>query len=63
MPPHADLAAAMAGTATFWAMPGLTVLGAVMLCSGPALSPVLISGLSSPFPSTATYPPVHADIK
>ncbi|MGW7824899.1 MFS transporter [Streptomyces puniciscabiei] len=40
------LAAAAAGTATFWAMPGLTVLAAVMLCSGLAASPMLISGFS-----------------
>ncbi|MEV5752695.1 MFS transporter [Actinoallomurus sp. NPDC052308] len=41
-----NLGAAAAGTATFWAMPGLTVLAAVMLCSGPAVSPMLISGFS-----------------
>jgi Major Facilitator Superfamily len=40
------LGAATAGTATFWAMPGLTVLAAVMLCSGLAVSPMLISGFS-----------------
>jgi hypothetical protein len=40
------LGAAAAGTATFWAMPGLTVLAAVMLCSGLAVSPMLITGFS-----------------
>jgi MFS family permease len=40
------LAAAAAGTATFWAMPGLTALAVVMLCSGLPLSPMLISGFS-----------------
>ncbi|GLY86935.1 MFS transporter [Actinoallomurus iriomotensis] len=40
------LGAAAAGTATFWAMPGLTVLAVVMLCSGLAVSPMLISGFS-----------------
>ena len=40
------LGAAAAGTATFWAMPGLTILAAVMLCSGLAVSPMLISAFS-----------------
>jgi predicted MFS family arabinose efflux permease len=40
------LGATTAGTATFWAMPGLTVLAAVMFCSGLAVSPMLISGFS-----------------
>ncbi len=40
------LGAAAAGTATFWAMPGLTVLAEVMLCSGLAVSPMLISAFS-----------------
>lgn len=50
VPVHRRLAvavcAAAAGTATFWAMPGLTALAAVMLVSGIALSPLLISGFS-----------------
>jgi len=37
---------AAAGTATFWAMPGLAALAAVMFCSGLTLSPMLISGFS-----------------
>jgi MFS family permease len=41
-----SLCAAAAGTATFWVMPGLLPLAAVMLVSGLALSPVLISGFS-----------------
>jgi MFS family permease len=40
------LGAAAAGTATFWATPGLAALAAVMLCSGLPLSPMLISGFS-----------------
>jgi MFS family permease len=40
------LCAAAAGTATFWAMPGLAALAAVMLVSGLALSPMLITGFS-----------------
>lgn len=40
------LGAAAAGTATFWAMPGLIALAAVMFCSGLTLSPMLISGFS-----------------
>jgi MFS family permease len=35
-----------AGTATFWAMPGLAALSAVMLVSGLVLSPMLICGFS-----------------
>ena len=37
---------AAAGTATFWAMPGLAALAAVMVISGLALSPMLITGFS-----------------
>jgi MFS family permease len=40
------LCAAAAGAATFWAMPGLLPLAAVMLASGLVLSPMLISGFS-----------------
>jgi MFS family permease len=40
------LSATAAGTATFWAMPGLGILAAVMLFSGLALSPMLITGFS-----------------
>jgi hypothetical protein len=40
------LGAMAAGTATFWAMPGLAVLAVVMLCSGLAVSPMLITGFS-----------------
>jgi len=40
------LCAAAAGAATFWAMPGLIPLAAVMLASGLVLSPMLISGFS-----------------
>jgi len=40
------LCAAAAGTATFWAMPGLAALAAVMFISGLALSPMLITGFS-----------------
>jgi MFS family permease len=40
------LSAVAAGTATFWAMPGLAALAAVIFCSGLALSPMLISGFS-----------------
>jgi predicted MFS family arabinose efflux permease len=40
------LCAAAAGTATFWAMPGLAALAAVMFVSGLALSPMLITGFS-----------------
>jgi predicted MFS family arabinose efflux permease len=38
--------AVAAGTATFWAMPGLALLSAVMLVSGLALSPMVIGGFS-----------------
>jgi MFS family permease len=34
------------GTATFWAVPGLTVLGLVIFCSGLAISPTFIAGFS-----------------
>lgn len=40
------LCAAAAGTATFWAMPGLLALGLVMVLSGLVLSPIMISGFS-----------------
>ena len=40
------LCAAAAGTATFWAMPGLAALAAVIFCSGLGISPMLISGFS-----------------
>jgi MFS family permease len=40
------LCAVAAGTATFWAMPGLVPLAAVMLVSGLVLSPLLITGFS-----------------
>ena len=40
------LGAAATGTATFWAMPGLAPLAAVMLCAGLTLSPMLICGFS-----------------
>ena len=40
------LCAAAAGAATFWAMPGLIPLAAVMLASGLVLSPMLITGFS-----------------
>jgi MFS family permease len=35
-----------AGTATFWAVPGLTVLALVIFCSGLAISPTFIAGFS-----------------
>jgi MFS family permease len=35
-----------AGTATFWAVPGLTVLTVVIFCSGLAISPTFIAGFS-----------------
>jgi hypothetical protein len=38
--------AVAAGTATFWAMPGLAALSAVMLLSGLVLSPMVIGGFS-----------------
>jgi MFS family permease len=38
--------AVAAGTATFWAMPGLAALSAVMFLSGLVLSPMVISGFS-----------------
>jgi MFS family permease len=34
----------VAGTATFWAMPGLVVLAAVVFCSGLCISPTFITG-------------------
>jgi len=40
------LALAATGSATFWAMPTLAALAAVMLCSGPALSPIMICAFS-----------------
>jgi predicted MFS family arabinose efflux permease len=40
------LALAAAGSATFWAMPTLAALAAVMLCSGPVLSPIMICAFS-----------------
>jgi MFS family permease len=40
------LAVVAAGTATFWAMPGLAVLAAVIFCSGLAISPTFIAGFS-----------------
>ncbi|HEX9357930.1 MAG TPA: MFS transporter [Streptosporangiaceae bacterium] len=40
------LCTAAAGTATFWTMPGLAALAAVMFISGLALSPMLITGFS-----------------
>jgi MFS family permease len=36
----------VAGTATFWALPGLAVLTAVIFCSGLAVSPTFIAGFS-----------------
>jgi MFS family permease len=36
----------VAGTATFWAMPNLVVLAAVIFCSGLGISPTFISGFS-----------------
>jgi hypothetical protein len=41
------LAAVAGATATFWAMPGLAALAAVMVISGLVLSPMLITGFSS----------------
>lgn len=35
-----------AGTATFWALPGLAVLTVVIFCSGLAISPTFIAGFS-----------------
>jgi MFS family permease len=35
-----------AGTATFWAIPGLAVLAGVVFCSGLAISPTFIAGFS-----------------
>jgi MFS family permease len=40
------VALAAVGTATFWAMPGLGALAAVMLVSGLVLSPILITGFT-----------------
>jgi MFS family permease len=36
----------VAGTATFWALPGLAVLTAVIFCSGLAVSPTFIAGFT-----------------
>jgi MFS family permease len=36
----------VAGTATFWALPGLALLTAVIFCSGLAVSPTFIAGFS-----------------
>ncbi len=47
-PAHRRFAIALglvtAGTATFWAMPGLIVLAAVIFCSGLCISPTFITG-------------------
>jgi MFS family permease len=40
------LCAVTAGTATFWAMPGLAVLTVVIFCSGLSISPMFIAGFS-----------------
>jgi MFS family permease len=40
------LCAVTGGTATFWALPGLTVLAVVIFCSGLAISPTFIAGFS-----------------
>jgi MFS family permease len=40
------LCAVAAGTATFWALPGLTVLALVIFCSGLCISPTFIAGFS-----------------
>jgi MFS family permease len=40
------LCAVAAGTATFWALPGLTVLALVIFCSGLGISPTFIAGFS-----------------
>lgn len=40
------LCAAAAGTATFWALPGLAVLTVVIFCSGLAIAPTFIAGFS-----------------
>src|SRR5215471_2426294 len=40
------LCAVAAGTATFWALPGLTVLALVIFCSGLAVAPTFIAGFS-----------------
>jgi MFS family permease len=49
-PAHRRFALALclvtAGTATFWAMPGLVVLAAVIFCSGLCISPTFITGFS-----------------
>src|SRR5580698_5502768 len=49
-PAHRRFAIALclvaAGTATFWAMPGLVVLAAVIFCSGLCISPAFITGFS-----------------
>jgi MFS family permease len=40
------LCAVAAGTATFWALPGLTVLALVIFCSGLGIAPTFIAGFS-----------------
>jgi len=40
------LCAVTVGTGTFWAMPGLAVLAAVIFCSGLAVAPTFIAGFS-----------------
>jgi MFS family permease len=40
------VAATVVGTATFWVMPGLVALAAVMIISGLVLSPMLITGFT-----------------
>ena len=42
----ATLCLVVTGTATFWAVPGLTVLALVIFCSGLAISPTFIAGFS-----------------
>jgi MFS family permease len=40
------LCTVVAGTATFWAIPGLAVMAAVIFCCGLAISPTFIAGFS-----------------
>jgi MFS family permease len=40
------LCAVVAGTATFWAIPGLAVMAAVIFCCGLAISPTFIAGFT-----------------
>jgi MFS family permease len=40
------LCVVVAGTATFWAIPGLAVMAAVIFCCGLAISPTFIAGFS-----------------